>query len=188
MFAFSPPLSRGHAALRGALALVLGVVFLLWPGITIATAVVLFAIYCFMDAFAALGRLFSADRTAGDRVLMILRTIVDVAAAIVAIAYPGPTAEALTLIIGVYVIIAGVIEISGSRALSRLGTGGAGWLVAGGLLSIVAGVLLVIWPDIGAVTLAIVFGAYLAVYGGVLLLSAATAPKGANMSDLATSP
>jgi hypothetical protein len=46
----------------------------------------------------------------------------------------------------------------------------------------------VIWPDIGAVTLAIVFGAYLAVYGGVLLLSAATAPKGANMSDLATSP
>jgi uncharacterized membrane protein HdeD (DUF308 family) len=188
MFAFSPPLSRGHAALRGALALVLGVVFLLWPGITIATAVVLFAIYCFMDAFAALGRLFSADRTAGDRVLMILRTIVDVAAAIVAIAYPGPTAEALTLIIGIYVIIAGVIEISGSRALSRLGTGGAGWLVAGGLLSIVAGVLLVIWPDIGAVTLAIVFGAYLAVYGGVLLLSAATAPKGANMSDLATSP
>jgi uncharacterized membrane protein HdeD (DUF308 family) len=188
MFAFSPPLSRGHAALRGALALVLGVVFLLWPGITIATAVVLFAIYCFMDAFAALGRLFSADRTAGDRVLMILRTIVDVAAAIVAIAYPGPTAEALTLIIGVYVIVAGVIEISGSRALSRLGTGGAGWLVAGGLLSIVAGVLLVIWPDIGAVTLAIVFGAYLAVYGGVLLLSAAMAPKGANMSDLATSP
>jgi uncharacterized membrane protein HdeD (DUF308 family) len=183
MFALSPPLSRGHAALRGGLALVLGVVFLVWPGITIGTAVVLFAIYCFMDAFAALARLFSAGRTAGDRVLMILRTLVDVGAGLVAIAYPGPTAEVLTLIIGFYVIVAGVVEISGSRALSRLGTGGAGWLVAGGLLSIVAGVLLVVWPDIGAVTLAIVFGAYLAAYGGMLLISAAMAPKGANVSD-----
>jgi hypothetical protein len=70
-------------------------------GITIATAAVLFAIYCFMDAFAALARLFSAGWSAGwsagDRVLMILRTVVDVAAAIVAIAYPGPTAVVLTL-------------------------------------------------------------------------------------------
>jgi uncharacterized membrane protein HdeD (DUF308 family) len=188
MFAFSPPLSRGHAALRGALALVLGVVFLVWPGITIETAVVLFAIYCFMDAFAALARLFSAGRSAGDRVLMILRTIVDVAAAVVAIAYPGPTAEVLTLIIGFYVIVAGVVEIAGSRTLSRLGTGGAGWLVAGGLLSIVAGVLLVVWPDIGAVTLAVVFGVYLAAYGAVLLVSAAMAPKGADVSDPLTSP
>jgi uncharacterized membrane protein HdeD (DUF308 family) len=188
MFALSPPVSRGHAALRGALALALGVVFLVWPGITIATAVVLFAIYCFMDAFAVLARLFRAGRSAGDRVLMVLRTVVDVAAAIVAIAYPGPTAEVLTLIIGFYIIVAGVVEISGSRTLSRVGTGGAGWLVAGGLLSIVAGVLLVIWPDIGAVTLAIIFGAYLAAYGGMLLISAAMAPKGAEVSDPLTSP
>jgi uncharacterized membrane protein HdeD (DUF308 family) len=75
------------------------------------------------------------------------------------------------------VIVAGVVEISGSRTVSRLGTGGAGWLVAGGLLSIVACVVLVVWPGIGAVTLAIVFGAYLAVYGGVLLVSAGLAPR-----------
>jgi uncharacterized membrane protein HdeD (DUF308 family) len=119
---------------------------------------------------------------------MILRMVVDVAAAIIAIAYPGPTAEVLTLIIGFYLILAGVVEISGSRTLSRLGTGGSGWLVAGGLLSILAGVLLVVWPNIGAVTLAIVFGAYLAVYGGVLLVSAGLAPKSANLGDPLTSP
>jgi uncharacterized membrane protein HdeD (DUF308 family) len=56
------------------------------------------------------------------------------------------------------------------------------------LLSIVAGVLLIVWPNIGAVTLAIVFGAYLAVYGGALLISAAMAPKGASVSDPLTSP
>jgi uncharacterized membrane protein HdeD (DUF308 family) len=188
MFSFTPPLSRGHAGARGLIALVLGVVFLVWPNITIATAVVLFAIYCFTDAFVALARLFSAGQSAGERILMILRTVVDVGAAIVAIAYPGPTAEILTIIIGVYVIVAGVLELGGSGTLSRLGAGGTGWLVVGGLLSIVAGVLLIVWPNIGAVSLAIVFGAYLAVYGGALLISAALAPKGASVSDALTSP
>src|SRR3954447_8121620 len=50
MFNFNASLSRGQAALRGAVALILGVVFIVWPNITIGTAVVLFAIYCAIDA------------------------------------------------------------------------------------------------------------------------------------------
>jgi uncharacterized membrane protein HdeD (DUF308 family) len=188
VFTFTPPLSRGHAAVRGLIALALGVVFLVWPNISIGTAVVLFAIYCFADALAALARVFSSGQGAGDRILMILRAIVDIGAGVVAIAYPGPTAEVLTVIIGVYVIVAGIVELGGSGTLSRLGAGGTGWLVVGGLLSIVAGVLLVLWPNIGAVTLAIVFGAYLAVYGMFLLISAVMAPKDATVADPLASP
>jgi uncharacterized membrane protein HdeD (DUF308 family) len=187
MLAFTPPLSRGHAALRGGLAVVLGIVFLVWPNITIGTAVVLFAIFCFTDALVALARLFSADRSAGDRVLQILRALIDVAAAIVAIAYPGPTALALTIIVGVYVIVAGILELYGSSALSRLGAGGTGWLIVGGLISIVAGVLLIVWPNIGVVTLALVVGAYLVVYGTWWVISAIAAPKGSTVSDPLTS-
>jgi uncharacterized membrane protein HdeD (DUF308 family) len=187
MFAFTPPLSRGHAALRGGLAVVLGIVFLVWPNITIGTAVVLFAIFCFTDALVALVRLFSAGHTAGDRVLQILRALIDVAAAIVAIAYPGPTALALTVIVGVYVIVAGILELYGSSAMSRLGAGGTGWLVVGGLMSIVAGVLLIVWPNIGVVTLALVVGAYLVVYGTWWLIAAIAAPKGSTVRDPLTS-
>jgi len=183
VFQFNAPVSRGHAALRGFIALALGVVFLVWPNITIGTAVVLFAIFCFMDAVVALARLFSAGDPAGDRVLQILRTVIDVAAGVVAIAYPGPSALVLTIVIGIYVIVAGILEISSSGALSRTGAGGTGWLVAGGLLSIVAGLVLIVWPDIGAVTLAIVFGAYLAAYGAVLLFAAAMAPADSNVAD-----
>lgn len=186
MFSFTQPLSRGHAALRGVIALALGVVFLIWPDLTIGTALVLFAVFCFMDAIAALARLFSSGHGAGDRILQILRTAVDVGAAIVAIAYPGMTAQVLTIIIGIYLIIIGVAELAGSGTLSRLGAGGTGWLVVGGLLSIVAGVMLIAWPNIGAVTLAIVFGAYLVVYGLMMLVSAATAPKGGTVSDSIT--
>jgi uncharacterized membrane protein HdeD (DUF308 family) len=163
---------------RGIVALVLGVVFLIWPGVTIGTALALFAIFCFVDATVALVRLFSAGQPAGDRVLQILRVVVDVAAAVVVIAWPGPSAEVLTVVIGIYAIVIGVFELTASGALSRAGGQSTGWLVATGVLSILAGILLIVWTNIGAVTLAVVFGAYLAAYGIVMLVSAARAPKG----------
>jgi uncharacterized membrane protein HdeD (DUF308 family) len=182
MFTLSSSLTRKDAALRGVLAFILGLVFLIWPGVTIGTAVVLFAVFCFVDAGVALTRLFSSGRSAGDHVLQVLRTVVDVAAAVVAIAYPGPTAEVLTVIIGIYAIVIGILELSASGGPLAEATGNSGFAVVAGVLSIIAGVLLIIWPNIGVVTLAIVFGAYLAAYGAVLLASAATAPKGGTVS------
>jgi uncharacterized membrane protein HdeD (DUF308 family) len=174
---FSSYLTRSDAALRGVLAFVLGLVFVIWPGVSIGTAVVLFAIFCFVDAAVALSRLFSSGRSAGDRMLQILKTVVDVIAAVVAIAYPGPTAGVLTVIIGVYAIVVGALELSAAGGPLAKAAGSSGMLRVAGALSIIAGALLVIWPGIGVVTLAVIFGVYLAAYGALLLASAAMAPK-----------
>lgn len=177
MSTFYSSLTRKDAALRGVLALALGLVFVIWPGVSIGTAVALFAIFCFVDAAVALTGLFSSGRSAGDGILKVLRTVVDVAAAVVAIAYPGPTAEVLTVIIGVYAIVVGALELSASGGPLAKAAGSSGLLLLTGLLSIIAGGLLIIWPNIGVVTLAVVFGVYLAAYGVLLLASAAMAPK-----------
>jgi uncharacterized membrane protein HdeD (DUF308 family) len=176
-------LTRTDAALQGGLALALGFVFLIWPGITVGTAVALFAVFCFADAIVAVVRLFSSGRSIGASIVQVLRMVLDVAAAVVAIAYPGATAEALTIIIGAYAIVIGILELSGSEGPLARATGNSGFVVAAGVLSIIAGVLLIIWPGIGVVTLAIVFGVYLAAYGGVLLASAAMAPKGGTVPN-----
>jgi uncharacterized membrane protein HdeD (DUF308 family) len=55
-------------------------------------------------------------------------------------------------------------------------------------LSSVAGNLLIAWPGIGAVSLAIVVGACPAVYGIVVLASAATSPSGERVSDPRVNP
>jgi uncharacterized membrane protein HdeD (DUF308 family) len=177
MSTFSTHLTRKDAALRGVLAVALGLVFVIWPGVSIGTAVALFAIFCFVDAGVALTGLFSSERSTGGRILKVLRTVVDVAAAVVAIAYPGPTAEVLTVIIGVYAIIIGALELSASGGPLAKAARSPGLLRVAGALSIIAGVLLIVWPNIGVVTLAIVFGAYLAAYGVLLLVTAAMAPK-----------
>jgi uncharacterized membrane protein HdeD (DUF308 family) len=130
MLIFDQTLSRGQASVRGLLAAALGTVLVVWPGITIGTVVVLFAIYVFADAVASITRLFSAGRPTGERVLLGLRALIEVTAGVVAIAYPVATAGVMTVVIGLFAIAVGVNDIAGSSTLSKLGASGTGWLVA----------------------------------------------------------
>jgi uncharacterized membrane protein HdeD (DUF308 family) len=159
-------LSRGHAALRGVVAASLGLVFMAWPGITIGTVAVLFAIYAFTDAIVSLTRIKS-DWTLG------LRALFETCAGIAAIAYPGVTAAIMTVIAGIAIITTGGLELAVFGRLAQAGVKRSGWAIAGGVLAITTGVALVVWPGIGAVTLALVFGAYLTVEGVILLVQAA---------------
>jgi uncharacterized membrane protein HdeD (DUF308 family) len=175
-------LTRRHAAARGLLAVVLGVVALVWPGLTIGVAVALFAIYCFADAIIRFTVLLGANASGGQRALALLVALVDVAAGIVAIAAPGITAGALVIVIGIWAIIIGATEIA--AAVNAGGSVlGPGWLALIGVFSAIAGVLLIAWPNIGAATIAVVFGIYLVVYGVTLLVAAAVTPKGEQIGD-----
>jgi uncharacterized membrane protein HdeD (DUF308 family) len=182
MFNFTASLSRGQAALRGGVALVLGVVFVVWPNITIGTAVVLFAIYCIVDSGVQFADVFGDGESGAQRVLRLLLALLDIAAAAVAVIYPGLTAGVLVIVIGVWAIVGGFAELFAAFSL------GSGWLGLTGVLSIAAGIVLVAWPGIGAVSLAIVVGAYLAVYGIVLLASAATSSRGERVGDPLVNP
>jgi uncharacterized membrane protein HdeD (DUF308 family) len=178
MSIFSSQISRGHAALRGVIATTLGVVCVIWPGITVGVVVLLFAVYCFSDALTRVASQFTSGESAGRRVLMGLMVLVDVAAGLVAIFYPGISAVALVVVIGVWAIIGGVTETA--AAWSWPGNG-SGWLAFGGVLSVAAGTLLIAWPGIGAYSLALVFGIYLISYGVTWLVNAIQMRAGASL-------
>lgn len=177
MFTLISPLSRGRAVLRGALATILGIVFVIWPGITIQTAVVLFALYCVADAVMQFTDVFSEGERGGQRALGVVLALLDLAAAAIAIAYPGATATILVLIIGIWAIVSGLAELAAAFRFS------SGVLGVTAVLSIAAGIVLVVWPGIGAVTLAVIVGFYLALYGLVLLVAALRTPAHRHVGD-----
>src|SRR5262249_15029485 len=107
MLTFGAPLSRGHAVFPGVLAAASGILWLVWPGISIGVAVALFAIYCFADAITQVVNLFRSGETVSHRMLMILLGLIDVAAGVTAVAYPGITAGALVIVIGVWAMVGG---------------------------------------------------------------------------------
>jgi uncharacterized membrane protein HdeD (DUF308 family) len=143
---------------RGVLGLAVGVIAIVWPGVTIAAVVVIFGIAAFTDAAVQASRAFSSD-TAGPAVGHLLLGLVDVAAGLVAIVWPGITAFALTTWIGAWAVVVGVGEFAMAFASDKTAEDRTLFGLTG-LLSVALGVVLFARPDIGAVSLAEVFGLF----------------------------
>ncbi len=144
--------------LRGLLALGIGVVALAWPGVTVLALVVLFAVYAFIAAGLQAMRAFSS-RTAGPVLGHLLLGLVDIAAGVVALAWPGPTALVLVLVVASWAIVTGALEF---LAAFRRGeeAGSRAMFAFGGLVSLAFGTVLFARPDMGAITLALLFGLF----------------------------
>jgi uncharacterized membrane protein HdeD (DUF308 family) len=160
---------------RGLLAIAVGVIAVVWPGVTIAAVVIIFAIAAFTDAVIQASRTFSSD-TAGPVVGHLLLGVVDVAAGVVAIVWPDITAYALTIWIGVWAIVIGGGEFAMALASDET-AGDRALLGLTGLLWVALGVVLFARPDIGAVSLAEVFGFFSLALGVSSLVLAGSAHR-----------
>lgn len=96
--------------LRGVLAVIVGIIAIAWPNITVLALVIVFAIYAFTDAIAEFARAFSS-RTAGPVFGHLLLGLIDIAAGIVALAWPGPTALVLVIVVAAWAIVSGFFEL-----------------------------------------------------------------------------
>ena len=149
---------------RGILALAVGVMALAWPGVTVLALVILFAVYAFIDAGLQAMRAFSS-RSAGPVVGHLLLGLVDLAAGVVALTWPGPTALVLVLIVASWAVAAGLLQIAAAFGAGQP-AGTRALLILGGLATITFGVVLFAHPGIGALTLALLFGLFNLIYGG----------------------
>jgi len=127
--------------------------------VTVYALVIVFAVYAFIAAGLQAMRAFSSA-TAGPVFGHLLLALIDLAAGVVALVWPGPTALVLVLVVAIWAfaeIFAAFQsgESAGTRAM----------FIVTGLISIAFGVVLSARPDIGAVTLALLFGLFSMVYG-----------------------
>ena len=148
---------------RGILAVIVGIIALAWPSVTVLALVILFAVYAFMAAGLQAARAFSS-RNAGPVFGHLVLGLVDLAAGVVALAWPGPTALVLVLIVGVWAIVAGLAEIAAAFGHGEA-AGTRALFILGGLITAAFGVVLCARPGIGAVTLALLFGLFSLIAG-----------------------
>src|SRR6202050_5192884 len=108
--------------LLGILAVIFGVFAIAWPGVTILALVILFAVYAFMDAGLQGARAFSS-RDAGPVFGHLLLALIDLAAGVVALIWPEPTAFVLVIVVAAWALVGGVAEFSaGFQVGERAGT------------------------------------------------------------------
>jgi uncharacterized membrane protein HdeD (DUF308 family) len=157
--------------LRGIFALVLGVLAIGWPGVTFATLIVFLGAYLFIaGVFAVIGA-FAARKTSENWGIFLLSGLLGILFGILTFYNPFATGAALVYLVAFWAIVAGLFEVVIAIRLRKVITG-EGWYIAGGLLTVIFGLLLVANPVAAAVTLTWVFGIY-AVVTGVMLVSLA---------------
>jgi uncharacterized membrane protein HdeD (DUF308 family) len=149
--------------LRGILAVAVGVAALAWPGVTVFALVVMFAVLAFMAAGLEAVRAFGSP-TAGPVFGHLLLGLADVAAGAIALAWPGPTALVMVLIVAIWAVAGGLLELTAGFRRGEAG-GTRAWYILGGLVSIAFGAVLFARPGVGAVTLALLFGMFNLIYG-----------------------
>jgi uncharacterized membrane protein HdeD (DUF308 family) len=167
-------MSRSTLAWRGVLAVVIGVIAVIWPGITLGAFVILFAVYALLAAGTDTVRAFSSKRV-GPVLGYLLLAVISLAAAVAALAWPGITVLVATVWIAVWAAITGFTDLflafrHGEAAGERLM-----WTLTG-IVSLVFAFVLAVRPIVGAITLATVFGFFSIFYGVTAITRAVQRP------------
>src|ERR1700731_961644 len=157
-------------ALRGAFAILFGLVGLLLPEVTLLALVLLFAAYMLLDGILAIIAGVRAARRHDRWGWLIVEGVVDLVAGVIAVIWPLITIVAFVFLLGAWAIVTGVLLFGASF---RLHIAHGRWLMAlAGAISVVWGVLAILWPITGALTLTWLLAAYALFFGVVLLFLA----------------
>jgi uncharacterized membrane protein HdeD (DUF308 family) len=157
-------------ALRGVFGILFGLIALFSPGATILALVLLFAAYLLADGVFGIVAAVRAASKHQRWGLLLLEGVVNIAVGVLALIWPGLTALAFVLMVAAWSLVTGGLMIAAAFKLHP--EYGRWWLVLGGALSILFGVLLVIAPLAGLVVLTWWMGAYALVFGIMLLVLA----------------
>ena len=154
--------------LRGILAILFGIVAFFYTGQTLLALVYVFGVFAVLSGLATLVIAVRAGEAHQRWGWLAVSGILGVIVGVVAFAWPGLTALTFVYLIAAWAIFAGVAEIA--FALAAPITLAHPWLAGlSGLLSVVFGILLAVWPRSGATALTWLVGIYAIVYGATLL-------------------
>ncbi len=153
--------------LRGVVAIGIGILAWYRPDIFWASLVLVFGVYAVVDgAFAIVAAIKAGTR---DRAFHLFEGLLGIAVGVTIFLYPDQAGTAIVLVIGLWAIATGVVEIVSAVRLRREIEDE--WLLGlGGVLSVTLGAILIVRPQFGQVTTTYVLGTYGLIFGVVLVM------------------
>ncbi|MFC1618179.1 HdeD family acid-resistance protein [Patescibacteria group bacterium] len=156
---------------RGILAIVFGLLFILWPGLTITTLIIIFGLFAIVDGmFLVIFSLVSKQNNKRWYELLPIGILGIVIGALI-LAWPGITVVILIYLIAIWAIISGIGHFT--HALSKKDVeAGPRWLYAiTGFLTIIIGIVIFVYPIATTSILIWILGFFLLIYGLFAIIS-----------------
>jgi uncharacterized membrane protein HdeD (DUF308 family) len=160
------------ALVSGVLAVALGIAMITWPAISITVAAIFFGAYLLLSGIEQVFFAFSLHVAAGGRVLLFISGAASLILAVLAFRHLADAILLMAIWIAIGFIFRGVA--TSVSAISDPTLPGRGWNIFFGLISLIAGVVVLASPFQSLGTLAFVVGIWLVVLG-VMEVAAAIA-------------
>jgi uncharacterized membrane protein HdeD (DUF308 family) len=154
--------------IRGIAAIIFGLLAFVWPGLTWITIAILFGAYALVDGIFAIVAAVRAVEHQQRWWPFLLEGLVGILIAAITWYDIRITIAALYLTIAAWAFITGILEIVAAVQL-RKHISNEVWLIIGGIASIAFGVLLLLFPIIGALTVIYIIAAYAIVFGIIMI-------------------
>lgn len=157
-------------ALRGLAAVLFGIVALIVPGAAMLSLALVFAAYLAADGVFGITAAVRAAHNHQAWGLLLAEGVLNLLMGLLAAFFPAGAVLGFVLVTAAWALITGGLMLASAFRLKA--DHGRWWLAAGGVLSLLWGVLLVVAPLAGALVLTWWLGGYALVFGAVLLVLA----------------
>jgi uncharacterized membrane protein HdeD (DUF308 family) len=152
------------ALVRGAIAVVLGLIAIFWPDTAIFTFMLIWGIWALVDGVITLFLAFQPELRAA-RTMLLVQGALGVVLGVLIVTHPGISASVVTWLAGVWFAVRGLLE-----ALAAFGTSPRGLLLASAAVDIVLGVLFMANPGGSAKGITVVLGIVALAWGIALVV------------------
>ena len=153
-------------AVLGVASLVCGILAIAYPDVTLLAVGIIFGFYLLMAGVFELVEAIVGDPA--SRALSAIVGVVALIAGLICLRRPGDSLLAIVVVLGAYLIVTGIARLV--RALASVEH--RGWGLLSAVVDLILGVLILSWPDESLVTLAVLFGISLIFRGIVALVGA----------------
>lgn len=170
--------SRGWRIGFGLVTAVAGICLLVWPEAAVVTVAIIVGLHLIVAGIVRMVTAVTRDIDSGSmRTLYLLLGLLLLVVGILCLRSPFRATAVLVLLFGLSWIVNGVIEVFHAF------TGGGGWLIFSGAVSLLAGIVVLAYPAPSVRTMVWLFGIALIVIGLVTTVGAIVAqprPKGSS--------
>jgi len=154
--------------LQGVLGIAVGILAIIYPDLALATIALLFAVWAIASGAAQLTAGWRVAEARGKSWPFLVSGAVSVIAGILAVLYPDVTILYLILLLGAWILISGMMEVYTAWRIRNEVTGE--WILAlGGALRVIAGILILAMPYVGAILTAALFATWAILSGAAAL-------------------
>jgi uncharacterized membrane protein HdeD (DUF308 family) len=159
--------------------LIIGLILIVWgflafvsPELSLLTVIIIFGMMCLFAGIAMIAFALSGSPMVRNKWMMVIEGILLFTIAMMAFFWPETTALTLLYLFAIFAIVLGLFEIIFAISMPKdasedIGSASRGMMILGGILSLIFGMLLIIYPGSGLLAILWIAGAFAIIIGGI---------------------